>query len=251
MVIRPFLSPGSKGRLARRLIEMMSPHDTYVEPHAGGAACYWRKPPVDREVLNDLDPDVATTYTVLRDLSDQGLAEFAALDWVVSRAQFAASQRPPASDRQRAQHFLYRRRATFGSFERSLLRVKVGTRLPVTAANLEAWRRRLADTTVRNGDALDVIREYDRPGVFVFVDPPWPKFFKKWDHWTVGSFRQLIETLDGVVHARWMFAENPEIDQLVAIPDGWHRTRVGSRSAGYDGVVKTRHELVLTNYPAG
>jgi site-specific DNA-adenine methylase len=50
--------PGGKGKCYQRLINMMPPHQTYIESHLGSGAVLRNKKPADRNIGIDLDPVV-------------------------------------------------------------------------------------------------------------------------------------------------------------------------------------------------
>lgn len=55
MAIPPFSWYGGKFRLSKRLLPHLPAHGLYVEPFAGSAALFYRKPPAEREIVNDID----------------------------------------------------------------------------------------------------------------------------------------------------------------------------------------------------
>lgn len=54
--------PGSKWRIADKLVELIPPHHSYLEPYFGSGAVFFRKEPSDIETVNDLDNDVANLF---------------------------------------------------------------------------------------------------------------------------------------------------------------------------------------------
>ncbi|MDY2614144.1 MAG: DNA adenine methylase, partial [Lachnospiraceae bacterium] len=50
--------PGSKCRIADKLVDLIPPHHTYLEPYFGSGAVFFRKQPSDIESINDLDRNV-------------------------------------------------------------------------------------------------------------------------------------------------------------------------------------------------
>lgn len=68
---------GGKGQMLGKLRPLLPPHQTYVEPFAGGAALFFAKPPAPVEVLNDVDSGLVNFYRVLR--NPAMFAEFARL----------------------------------------------------------------------------------------------------------------------------------------------------------------------------
>lgn len=67
----PLRSPvtwfGGKGRLARRIVPLLPPHEAYLETHGGGLSVLFHKPRARLETINDLDGGVVQFYRVLRD----------------------------------------------------------------------------------------------------------------------------------------------------------------------------------------
>jgi DNA adenine methylase len=59
--------PGSKVRLAKRIIDLLGKtHGSYVEPYLGSAAVLLAKYPVKVELVNDIDHELVHFYKVLR-----------------------------------------------------------------------------------------------------------------------------------------------------------------------------------------
>lgn len=58
--------PGSKWTLAAKIIEIMPPHKTYIEPFFGSGAVYFNKPSVQVETINDIDSRVVNFFKVCR-----------------------------------------------------------------------------------------------------------------------------------------------------------------------------------------
>ncbi len=242
-----FTSPGSKTRLAQRLIAMYPRHRTYVEPFAGGAACFWRKTRSPIEVLNDYDPDVAQAYQVVRDVTARQLNGLMTRDWVVSEEGFARSLVHDPDPIEDTYRFLYRRRASFGSRERTLHKARVGKSLPVPK-HLARQNARLRGVQVFQGDALALMKEYDRPGVFMFIDPPWPGYHWKWKHYQMKHIEELLDVLGNLQVAQWLYAETTTLTDTQLIPASWHTNRLTYMGTGYSGKRTERTELILSNY---
>ncbi|PAB31424.1 DNA methylase [Pseudomonas savastanoi pv. nerii] len=54
--------PGGKGKCYQRLINMMPPHQTFIETHLGAGAVMRNKRPATRNIGIDIDPDVHTMW---------------------------------------------------------------------------------------------------------------------------------------------------------------------------------------------
>src|SRR5690242_2475342 len=83
-------SPAGKKHLAPRLVKLIPPHKIYVEPFAGSGAVFFEKPPSDKEVLADADPEIAFAYKALSTLTDGELAALKKKDWTGRRTLYHA-----------------------------------------------------------------------------------------------------------------------------------------------------------------
>lgn len=54
--------PGGKGGCFRHLVNLMPPHETYIETHLGGGNVLERKKPARLNIGIDIDPDVVTAW---------------------------------------------------------------------------------------------------------------------------------------------------------------------------------------------
>jgi DNA adenine methylase len=54
--------PGGKGKCYQHLINLMPPHQTYIESHLGGGAVLRNKKPAERNIGIDIDPKVISRW---------------------------------------------------------------------------------------------------------------------------------------------------------------------------------------------
>ena len=62
--------PGSKWNIAVKLVGLIPPHKSYVEPYFGSGAVLFSKPPSRIETVNDLDGDVANLFRCIQQDSE-------------------------------------------------------------------------------------------------------------------------------------------------------------------------------------
>lgn len=167
--------------MLKHILPLIPRHTLYTEAFCGGCAVLFAKRPVAAEIINDVNRGLVNFYLVAkrhypllkaeinatlhcRDLHAQALhiskypdffspAQWAWAVWALSKMAFASMQDGS---------FGYDRNGT--------------TALKVTNAKdefTESLCKRLENVTVENEDALSVIRRYDCPGAFHFVDPPY------------------------------------------------------------------------------
>src|ERR1700730_701979 len=114
-MIGPIAYIGGKQRLSRQIIALFPPHDTYVEPFAGGAQVFFHKEPSTVEVLNDLDGEVVNFLRICQWHHEELIRFMKYL--VVSRSWFdllAKTDPATLTDIQRAGRFLYLQKNAFG-----------------------------------------------------------------------------------------------------------------------------------------
>lgn len=59
--------PGSKWRLAKRIVSCLPQHHSYLEPYFGSGAVLFNKPRSNIETVNDLDGHVINLFRWIRD----------------------------------------------------------------------------------------------------------------------------------------------------------------------------------------
>lgn len=173
---------GGKARLAKRIIALFPPHQTYVEPFGGSAAVLLAKTPAPVEVYNDLNGDLVNLFRVIRDHDAFPRLKAGLEDTMYSREEFADAATPCAEPVERARRFVVRHRQSYGGLGGQwnfTVKDSVGGR----ATSVARWRAGLRDIeTVRDRfsevqiDCLDfreIIKRYDRPGTLFYCDPPY------------------------------------------------------------------------------
>lgn len=212
-MIGPLPYIGGKRRIARRLITLMPSHTTYVEPFAGGAQVFFHKPPSKVEVLNDLDGEISNFFRVCQRHPDE-LSRFLQFQ-PASRRLFDDHKAQAATlltDVERAARFFYLQKNAWSG-----LRARPHFHYAVTKPNshnprtlpkrLLATADRLTRVQIENLPYEDVLRRYDRPTTFFYLDPPYVGVDLYHHNFTDRQFRQLAERL-ATVQGRFLLSIN-------------------------------------------
>jgi DNA adenine methylase len=252
---------GSKARIADRIVSLLPGHGHYVEPFAGSLSVLLAKPVSAMETVNDLDGDLVTFWTVLRDRPDELIRACALTPH--ARAEQAAAAEPSNDPLE-----LARRTWVRLSQGRSATLRTTGWRHYVNPAGsnlgmpgyLEAYVARMAAAAERlHGvsleclPALDLITKYGAAAdVLLYVDPPYLGTTRGWGanyrHELRGEdeHRELAATLDAcratVVLSGY---HSPLYDELYA---GWHRHEIATMT-GNATTAKARTEVLWSNRP--
>jgi len=169
-----FGSPGGKSRVSVKLVECIPEHKTYVEPFVGGGAVYFKKIPVETEVVNDKNTEIAFAYSFVKNLTDEQMNRLKTFDWEPNKEKFfkLKDSEIPKDPVQRFYRFYYvliysygLSSKTYGYFEKDKFH------LDKRVAKL---KERMKNTKIYSGDYLEVMKQYDSPETFYFLDPPYP-----------------------------------------------------------------------------
>lgn len=170
---------GGKRRLANKIMPLFPPHECYVEPFAGAAALYFRKTPVEVEVLNDINGELINLYRVVKHHLEEFARQF---KWALtSREMFKWLQITPAetlTDIQRAAKFYYLQKLAFGGKVDSQTFGIATTSAPRLnllrfEEDLSQAHLRLARTYIEHLNWQECVRRYDRPHSLFYCDPPY------------------------------------------------------------------------------
>ena len=179
--------PGSKWNIASSIVSRIPEHHSYVEPFFGSGAVLFNKPVSDIETVNDLDSDVSNLFLCIRQDSER-LARLImttpfsreAYDYNYSLAEKNAY----TDDFERAAGFLVRCWQGYGfrtnKYKNGWKHDVVGREKAYALWNwyhLPEWiidiAERLRMVQIENKPALEVIRRFNRAGVFMYIDPPY------------------------------------------------------------------------------
>lgn len=186
MLNSPFKWVGGKSRLRKQIISLFPEHTCYVELFAGAAWVLFGKPPSNVEVLNDIDQDLVTFFRVVKEKPQELIDSF---EWeLVARAEFdrlAKSDPTTLTDVQRAHRFYYLIMASWGGefhyprFQTSINDGGHGNRLfgglETLKSRILPVYERLRTVIIENLSWQDCFDRYNRPGAFMYVDPPYPE----------------------------------------------------------------------------
>jgi DNA adenine methylase len=251
-MVGPLSYLGGKNRLARKIISVIPEHTAYIEPFCGGAQVFFHKAPSKVEVLNDLDQEVFNFLRVCQ-LHQGELVRYLQFS-IASRKWFELFQKQdPAilSDIQRAARFFYLQKNCYGGLIRRqhfAVSVQDGSnynphRIPMV---LHLAHERLLNVQLECLPYQEILRKYDRPATFLYLDPPYfglpyYKFnFKNEDYIELAG-------LLGQIKGRFLISLNdrPEVRKIFG-NFKIHDLRFAYSSQRKAG--KTYKEVLISNY---
>ena len=240
----PFGWVGGKKLLSKKIVNLIPPHKTYVEPFCGAASVFWAKEPSRIEVLNDLDPDLMRFYRDVGGIDKCNTAQLSK-NWDRLKAR---------EGKLGACEFLSAVLCSYGSL-RDVLDF-AGTHKKACTNNapsfhnhLPQYQARLKNTKLYNEDWQKVVSQYDSPDTFFYFDPPY--------HATIRGYKYSDDQLAGLadnlptLKGKWLLSYDDHPDVRQAFKD-YHILPVISRYTlltKYDGKGTKGMQLLIANYP--
>ena len=242
-----FGSSGGKFHLAKKISAMMPEHKTYVEPYAGGAAVYFYKEPAEKEVLNDMDKEIAFAYRFIRDMTPEQYKALQKKDWVISRERFdKVKAMKPATDVDRFYKFYYLKKASYRYMNDSFNIGQVGRVVGID--RLPRVQSRLRGVAVNAGDALKMIDKYDSKDTIFYLDPPYPETAPIGGNAPRFCKEDLEKLIDRLEHIRGRFILSMDTANAKMFPRQFNTQRVVTKGRDGDGQWVNRTEVLATNF---
>jgi DNA adenine methylase len=181
----PLRYHGGKWRAADKIIPLLPPHMTYVEPFGGGGSILLRKNRSVHEVYNDLDGDIVNVFRVLQH-EEESKRLISLLELTpFSRDEFKIAYEKTECQVEQARRTIIRSMMGFSSSGatksstgfRSLDRVDGRSNSAAQWNSLPDYlhlvTKRLGGVIIENEPAIDLIKRLDNKKALHYVDPPY------------------------------------------------------------------------------
>ena len=254
---------GSKWNIAKKLVELIPPHHSYVEPYFGSGAVLFSKEPSHIETINDLDSDVVNLFRCIREDPEQLARIVMTTPYSREAYEGAFMTVPfmgiPSGDNRfrKACRFLIRMWQAYGSrndgYKSGWKYDAVGRERMYSLWDwyaLPEWivevAERLRKVQIEHRPALEVIQRFDNPAVFMYLDPPYllgTRSHKQYRHeMEDADHEELLEAVRQS-HAKVMIS-GYESDMYNSYLQVWHKECFKSCADGG----RARQEVVWMNY---
>ncbi|MGH9645073.1 MAG: DNA adenine methylase [Terriglobales bacterium] len=251
-MIGPVSYVGGKRPLANRIIEILPVHTTYVEPFAGGAQVFFRKPPSKVEVLNDLDGDIVNLYRICQNHYEELLRYCRFL--LVSRRWYElmkAADPAGLTDIQRAARHLYVLKNSYAGLVRNPNYIwhvvqPPGFNLERLPQLLENTHKRLERVQIENLPYEEVLRRFDRAATLFYLDPPY--YNRKLYRFNLepADFEKLAERL-GKIRGKFVLSLN-DVPEVRALFRRFHIQGVELPYTAQKTSGRRYREVLITNF---
>lgn len=159
---------GGKSKLAKQIIERFpTGYDTFVETFVGAGNIFFRIPDEKRakkNVINDLDEDI---YIIMKELKERGRA----LDKTIDRTPIKNTEDFYKNKENRdAESIIRNYKYSFFSGGRTYSKSKSNDFIKTDYAQ---FQDKLKGVVILNQSFEKVIKKYDNPKTFFYLDPPY------------------------------------------------------------------------------
>ena len=261
----PFGYYGAKHRIANQIIDLLPPHNAWVEVFCGSAAVTLRKPPSPIEVINDLDGEIANLFRQLRKNPEELCRAIALTPYDRSEYQSARKALGDGTPLERARRFLIASMMTVNSspahssagFSHSNSFTRSGKEARVSRwynlpERLENVVERLRGVRVENRDAREIVKMFvDRPATLLYLDPPYVgdhshtyRIQDKTDEFHT-ELLSLCDKSSAMVLVSGY--ENPLYNKLLNRKRGWRKRSIETSTRGTRGKDEPRTEVLWMN----
>lgn len=243
-LLPPYGRIGGKSRLKKRIVKLFPENYTdltYIEPFFGGGSVFFYKDPSKLEVINDLDKNVYTLLSGLKKYPGDKISEDINGNYNKEAFIEIKNLKPKTKYDKFIQLFLLIR-LSFFNIGRTF-----GNRETIRSNFEDKYNTRLKNTIILNKDYKEVIKKYDSPNAFFYLDPPYSMssdiYYKEYLI-DMNEMYDLLKNLKGKFLLS--YDNNKEMKKLFKNYDIKTVTTTYSPTQGQD--LRKAKEILIKNY---
>lgn len=238
----PFTRTGNKYPLRDVIADLIPNHSIYIEPFVGSGAIFFHKEPAQKSILADLDSDVVKQFKMLKRISPNP-AKYN-IKYTVADIQKMVDA-PQKSLENKWLQLLYKKGNTFGNSGKGKIFNNYSYEDKIK--RIPEYKEKLRNTIILKQDWKAVVKEYDSPTAFIFLDPPYEKSDGLYANVSI-NYDEMANILRSI-KGKFMLTINDSAN-IRKIFRGFKMKRVFVKgtSNGNMPLGKNRKELIITNY---
>lgn len=212
-IIAPYGRLGGKYRLKKKLLEYFPINYesmNYIEPFFGAGSLFFYKEPSKKEVINDLDKDMYILIKGFKKFDGNEISKSINGDYDKDKFNIIKNYKPK-TEYNKFIHLLLLTKLSFFGEGRTY-----NGRLYISSNYNNNYNERLKNTIILNKDYKEVIKKYDGPNSFFYLDPPYS--MSKEDKYYNNLHININELYDTIKNIKGKFLlsydDNKEVKQL-------------------------------------
>jgi len=181
-LIPPILARyGTKTTMFRKIIELLPPHNVYIEPFGGVAIVLLNKPRSKREIYNDIDGNLVNFFRVLREKEKREKLKDMLRYTPYSREIYHESLNQDYDDDIWKAYYYFImcnqgfRGRLFGGGWGISIKTNKGEEMTFRRKVdlIDTVANRLINVVIENRDYKEILEKYDKSDVVFYLDPPY------------------------------------------------------------------------------
>jgi len=244
---------GGKKRKSKEIISYFPEHETYVEPFLGSGAIFLEKEPVKLSVLNDLDPLIYNIFLYAKSHGEEfdKINQSGGFNWTPEKERWITYKQSLSDTTINPMELLFRSiyviiHSWSGMGEAISKNRRVMRPYLVKLSN---YKDILTPTHIYKEDYIHIIKKYDSPNTFFYLDPPYDIALKK-DYYKYDN-KMTLETLkETLQNIKGMFCLSLDITPKTTelFKDFiCHKINFNYQASGTHRM-KPKEEYLITNY---
>lgn len=253
---------GGKKNMLSVILPLIPEHKIYTESFFGGGAVFFAKVPSEHEVINDRNAMVMNFYQQVKQhypRLKQKIEEtlFSRSTYTVAKAVWQLPHLFSKSTQAWAFYVGYNQgfAANIGSWGFDKYGKRTATWMHKKLRFDPLVVDRLARATIENDDGVKVIKTFDTPDSFHYIDPPYINTDQgSYKGYTTPEFESLLRTLQEVKGKFLLSSFESEILGEFVKANNWYQIKVTKKLTAYKGESgvsrqRTKIEVLTANYP--
>jgi len=239
---------GGKSRLKKTIVDDYFPKDyeqmTYVEPFVGGGSIFFYKNPSIREVINDIDEGVISVYKGFKKYNGEKISNDVNHTYTKEEFIHIRDMQPKNEYQSFLKNFILFRISILSQQKSYSNKSKISTNFD------NSYKERLKNTVILSTDYKNVIKKYDSPNTFFYLDPPYENsnssLYKDFDI----DYNELFNILNHI-QGRFLLSLNtsPTILQLFKKFNIYNvKTNYTINQVNYNDDIRHVTEILICNY---
>lgn len=253
---------GKSGKLLTEIKQFIpEEYSTYVEPYGGSATVLFaQQSPL--EVYNDIYENV---YSLFKVISDKQLYNQLKekLDITPYSEKINKEFKQKLKDKSisildRAYYYFYVNRTSVNSIGGFSINTVIRRNISKSTSDylsaidgLEYYNQRLSNVIITNKNAIDLIKRYDKPDTFMYLDPPYVHSTRTEARYECDmTDEEHIELLDTIINCKSKILISGYDNELynVLIRNGWNKYNYNINTITGKNKPKTKTETLWYNY---
>ncbi len=240
---------GSKKTIRKEIIRHIPPHKTYVEPFFGSGAVFFEKEPSEVEVISDKDKELMKDYKMLKNtkVKEEDIPPASLFNTAEKLNTFY--KEAPDTPINRLVRAILIRCYTFRSFGKGNLYLPYPSKNPTKKLyQIPEYKKRLKKVKILEQSYEPVMKKYDAPDTFFYLDPPYEKSELHYKE-GVMDYKKMRNILDKI-EGKWLLSIN-DSQEIRELFKGYYYKMIKAPTTGgfYPTGQKKRPELLIANYP--